>query len=114
MKKATSQILLKCGIPQHILGYKYLGTAIELVQKDENYLEGVTKELYPEIGKIHGSTVSRVERAIRNAVETAFDRIDLQVAYDLFGYSICSKRGKPTNKHFIAACVEALNTYEAD
>lgn len=114
MKKETSQILLKCGIPQHLLGYKYLGTAIELVQKDENYLEGIVKSLYPEIGKIHGSTVSRVERAIRHAVELAFDRIDLQVAHDMFGYSIDACKGKPTNKHFIAACVEALNTHETD
>lgn len=109
MKKQTRNLLLECGIPQHIKGYQYLGTAIEAVLEDPSKLDaGITKVLYPHIAKVHNTTTSRVERVIRHAIETSFDRIDLDVSAKLFGWSIDGRRGKPTNMHFIAACVEVL------
>lgn len=109
MKNTTRALLLKPGIPQHIKGYHFLGTAIEAVQENPNRLDAITKDLYSYIAKTHGSTSSRVERAIRHAIETAFDRCDLDTFDDIFGYSIDARRGKPTNKHFIAALAEVLN-----
>lgn len=109
MKKQTRKLLLECGIPQHIKGYQYLGTAIEAVLEDPSKLDaGITKVLYPHIAKIHDTTTSRVERAIRHAIKMAWDRANLDFFYKMFGYSIDKYRGKPTNMHFISACVEVL------
>lgn len=115
MKTATSRLLTKCGVPQHIKGYQYVGTAIEAVLEDESMLHaGITKVIYPFIAKKFNTTTSRVERAIRHAIGLAWDRIDIDFSNELFGWSIDKYRGKPTNMHFIAALAEALKTHETD
>jgi two-component system response regulator (stage 0 sporulation protein A) len=102
------QILLDIGVPQHIKGYAYLKTAINLVVEDSEKVHAVTKVLYPEVAKVHGTTTSRVERAIRHAVESAFNHIDPDTIKRYFGYSIDMYRGKPTNSHFISAVAEII------
>lgn len=95
-------ILHRIGTPAHIKGYQYLADAIILAVKDKEYLEGITKILYPEVAKKHKTTPSRVERAIRHAVEVAWDRGDLDNLQEMFGYTISPSKGKPTNSEFIA------------
>ena len=102
------QTLLDLGVPQHIKGYAYLKTAINLAIEDSEKLQAVTKVLYPEVAKAHGTTPSRVERAIRHAVETAFKNIDPDTIERYFGYSIDMERGKPTNSHFVSAVAEII------
>lgn len=94
--------LLDLGVPAHIKGYRYLVTALSLVIENPDIQEAITKELYPQIAKTHNSTGSRVERAIRHAVECAWDRGDLDVLKRYFGNTISCCKGKPTNSEFIA------------
>ena len=95
-------IMRKIGVPAHIKGYQYLRSAIELCIDDKEMLESVTKLLYPTVAKMYSTTSSRVERAIRHAIEVAWDRGDVDVLSSYFGYTIQSNRGKPTNSEFIA------------
>lgn len=97
-----SDIMRQIGVPAHIKGYQYLRTAIELCIDDKEMLESVTKLLYPTVAKMYSTTSSRVERAIRHAIEVAWDRGDVDVLSSYFGYTIQSNRGKPTNSEFIA------------
>ncbi len=103
-----SDIMRQIGVPAHIKGYQYLRTAIELCIKDEVMLESVTKLLYPTVAKTYSTTASRVERAIRHAIEVAWDRGDVDVLNSYFGYTIQSDRGKPTNSEFIAMISDRL------
>lgn len=96
------------GVPAHIKGYQYLRTAIDLSINDEEMLESVTKLLYPTIAKMYSTTSSRVERAIRHAIEVAWDRGDVEVLSSYFGYTIQSNRGKPTNSEFIAMIADRI------
>lgn len=97
-----SDIMRQIGVPAHIKGYQYLRTAIDLCINDSEMLESVTKLLYPTVAKMYSTTSSRVERAIRHAIEVAWDRGDVDVLSSYFGYTIQSDRGKPTNSEFIA------------
>lgn len=97
-----SDIMRQIGVPAHIKGYQYLRSAIELCIDDKEMLESVTKLLYPTVAKMYSTTSSRVERAIRHAIEVAWDRGDVDVLSSYFGYTIQSNRGKPTNSEFIA------------
>lgn len=97
-----SDILRHIGVPAHIKGYQYLRKSIELCVYDPEMLEAVTKILYPTVAKAFGTTSSRVERAIRHAIEVAWDRGDVEILSSYFGYTIQSNRGKPTNSEFIA------------
>lgn len=97
-----SDIMRQIGVPAHIKGYQYLRTSIELCIEDKEMLESVTKLLYPTVAKMYSTTSSRVERAIRHAIEVAWDRGDVDVLSSYFGYTIQSNRGKPTNSEFIA------------
>ncbi len=97
-----SDIMRQIGVPAHIKGYQYLRTAIKLSVEDSDMLGSVTKLLYPTVAKIFNTTSSRVERAIRHAIEVAWDRGDVDVLSSYFGYTIQSQRGKPTNSEFIA------------
>lgn len=97
-----SDIMRQIGVPAHIKGYQYLRFAILLTIKDPGLLHAVTKELYPTIAKQNKTTSSRVERAIRHAIEVAWDRGDVDVLSSYFGYTIQNSRGKPTNSEFIA------------
>ena len=89
-------------------GYNYIKTAITLAYNDSTILESVTKRLYPDIAKIYNTTASRVERAIRHAIETAWMNGNVDVINDIFGYSVCADKAKPTNSEFIAHVVNAM------
>ena len=98
----VTEILHQIGVPAHIKGYQFLRDAILLTMNEPEYINAVTKRLYPEIAKRNATTASRVERAIRHAIEVAWDRGDVDTLNSYFGYTIHSLRGKPTNSEFIA------------
>ena len=103
-----TDIMHQIGVPAHIKGYHYLREAIILSIKNTELVNSVTKLLYPTVAKNHGTTASRVERAIRHAIEVAWDRGDLDVLNAYFGYTIQNERGKPTNSEFIAMISDKL------
>ena len=103
-----TDIIHQIGVPAHIKGYHYLREAIVLSIKNSDILNSVTKLLYPTVAKMHGTTASRVERAIRHAIEVAWDRGDIDVLNSYFGYTIQNERGKPTNSEFIAMISDKL------
>ncbi len=103
-----SDIMRQIGVPAHIKGYQYLRTSIMLCINDHEMLGSVTKVLYPTVAKMYNTTASRVERAIRHAIEVAWDRGDVDVLSSYFGYTIQSERGKPTNSEFIAMISDKL------
>lgn len=109
LKLQVSQILHEIGVPAHIKGYNYLSTAIIIACKDPSILEAITKELYPLVAKKYKTSPSRVERASRHAIEVACDNGNYNYISELFGYTISSKKGKPTNKQFIAMIVDKIN-----
>ena len=96
------------GVPAHIKGYHYLREAILLAIKDIDIINSVTKQLYPTVAKKYETTSSRVERAIRHAIEVAWDRGDVDVLNSYFGYTIHNTRGKPTNSEFIAMIADKM------
>ncbi len=97
-----TNILHQIGVPAHIKGYTYVREAIRLAVEEPETLNSITKVLYPSVAKTFKSTSSRVERAIRHAIEVAWDRGDVDVLNSYFGYTIQSQRGKPTNSEFVA------------
>ena len=103
-----TKMLHELGIPAHIKGYQYLRDAISMVVRDREMMEAVTKILYPEIAKRNGTTASRVERAIRHAIEVAWDRGDLDTLQKYFGFTVSNSKGKPTNSEFIAMIADKL------
>lgn len=103
-----TEIIHQIGVPAHIKGYHYLREAIILSVKNSEVINSVTKILYPTVAKMYGTTSSRVERAIRHAIEVAWDRGDLDVLNSYFGYTIQNDRGKPTNSEFIAMIADKL------
>lgn len=104
----VSDIMHQIGVPAHIKGYQYLRYAIILTVNDYTMMNSVTKELYPTVAKAFKTTSSRVERAIRHAIEVAWDRGDVDVLSSYFGYTIQNSRGKPTNSEFIAMISDKL------
>lgn len=104
----VTEVLHEIGIPAHIKGYLYLREAICLVMQRVELLGGVTKELYPSIAKRFQTTPSRVERAIRHAIEVAWNRGNVDLIHSLFGHTVNSDRGKPTNSEFIAMVADKL------
>lgn len=108
MELVISDIMRQIGVPAHIKGYQYLRTAIKLSVEDPEMMGSVTKLLYPTVAKQYQTTASRVERAIRHAIEVAWDRGDVDVLSSYFGYTIQSQRGKPTNSEFIAMIADKL------
>ena len=101
-------IIHEIGVPAHIKGYQYLREAILIAVEDMDVINAVTKVLYPEVAKRFGITASRVERAIRHAIEVAWDRGDLDTLQRYFGYTVNSAKGKPTNSEFIAMIADRL------
>ncbi|MBE6786598.1 MAG: sporulation transcription factor Spo0A [Ruminococcaceae bacterium] len=108
LEKIISSIMRQIGVPAHIKGYEYLRQAIVLTVKDPSLMHAVTKSLYPTVAKTNSTTSSRVERAIRHAIEVAWDRGDVDVLSSYFGYTIQNSRGKPTNSEFIAMISDKL------
>ncbi len=98
----VTDILHQIGVPAHIKGYQFLRDAILMTMEDSEYINSVTKRLYPEIARRNSTTASRVERAIRHAIEVAWDRGDVDILNKYFGYTIHNLRGKPTNSEFVA------------
>lgn len=108
LKVTVSEIMHQIGVPAHIKGYQYLREAILLSIDDKEMINSVTKLLYPTVAKKYETTASRVERAIRHAIEVAWDRGDVDVLSSYFGYTIQNSRGKPTNSEFIAMISDKL------
>lgn len=104
----VTEIIHQIGVPAHIKGYHYLRESIMLAIKDSQIINSVTKTLYPTVAKEYSTTSSRVERAIRHAIEVAWDRGDVNVLNSYFGYTIHNSRGKPTNSEFIAMISDKL------
>lgn len=105
----VTAIIHEIGVPAHIKGYQYLREAIIIAVNDMDVINAVTKVLYPEVAKRFGTTPSRVERAIRHAIEVAWDRGDLETLQKYFGYTVNSAKGKPTNSEFIAMISDRLS-----
>ncbi len=108
LEVVITDIIHQIGVPAHIKGYHYLREAIIMAVNDIEIMNSVTKCLYPSVAKKHGTTSSRVERAIRHAIEVAWDRGDVDVLNSYFGYTIHSGKGKPTNSEFIALIADKL------
>ena len=104
----VTEILHQIGVPAHIKGYQFLRDAILLTMDEPDYINAVTKRLYRAIATTHGTTASRVERAIRHAIEVAWDRGDVDTLNSYFGYTIHNLRGKPTNSEFIAMIADKM------
>ncbi|MCD8371354.1 MAG: sporulation transcription factor Spo0A [Clostridiales bacterium] len=98
----VTKLLHEIGIPAHIKGYQYLRDAIMFTVREKEMLSSVTKVLYPSIAEMHETTASRVERAIRHAIEVAWSRGRLETIHSIFGYTVSTGKGKPTNSEFIA------------
>ena len=101
-------IIHEIGVPAHIKGYQYLREAIMIAVNDMDVINALTKVLYPMVAKKFDTTPSRVERAIRHAIEVAWDRGDLDTLQRFFGYTVNSTKGKPTNSEFIALIADKL------
>ena len=101
-------IIHEIGVPAHIKGYQYLREAIILAVNDMDVINAITKVLYPQVAKTFQTTPSRVERAIRHAIEVAWDRGDLDTLQRFFGYTVSNTKGKPTNSEFIALIADKL------
>lgn len=105
---AVTEIIHQVGIPAHIKGYHYLRTAIMLSVNNDEMINSITKLLYPTVAKQYDTTSSRVERAIRHAIEIAWDRGDIDVITKIFSYTVHMSKGKPTNSEFIALIADHL------
>ncbi|WP_026894090.1 sporulation transcription factor Spo0A [Clostridiisalibacter paucivorans] len=108
LEAKITNIIHEIGVPAHIKGYLYLREAIGMVVENMEYLSAVTKELYPSIAKKFNTTPSRVERAIRHAIEVAWSRGKVDTINKLFGYTVHNDKGKPTNSEFIAMVADKL------
>ena len=102
-------IIHEIGVPAHIKGYQYLREAIIIAVNDMDVINAITKVLYPQVAKTFQTTPSRVERAIRHAIEVAWDRGDLDTLQRFFGYTVSNTKGKPTNSEFIALIADKLS-----
>lgn len=105
--RATA-LIHELGIPSHIMGYQYLKDAVILTAQNRDHINAITKVLYPEIARRNNTTASRVERAIRHAIDVAFTRGNVEFITSLFGFSINPNKGKPTNSEFIAVISDHL------
>lgn len=108
METQVTRIIHQIGVPAHIKGYQYLRTAILMTISDNDVINSDTKVLYPSVAKKYQTTTSRVERAIRHAIEVAWDRGDVDTLNSYFGYTIQNSRGKPTNSEFIAMIADNM------
>ena len=108
LESEITSIIHEIGVPAHIKGYFYLREAISMVVNDIELLSAVTKELYPSIARRYNTTSSRVERAIRHAIEVAWSRGQIESINKIFGYTIHNEKGKPTNSEFIAMVADRL------
>ena len=110
----VTNMIHEIGVPAHIKGYQYLRDSIIMAIEDADILNSITKILYPTIAKKYDTTASRVERAIRHAIEVAWNRGNPDVLNDLFGYTISNGKGKPTNSEFIALIADNIRLTHAE
>jgi two-component system response regulator (stage 0 sporulation protein A) len=108
IEKEIFNLFKEIGIPTNLSGYEYLKTAVKLVCEDKEMKIGITKKLYPEVAKIHNSTPSRVERAIRHVIEVLFYDELSNVVKEIFGNTLKNNKYKPTNSHFICTIAECI------
>ena len=108
IESMVTSIIHEIGVPAHIKGYQYLREAIIIAVNDMDVINAITKVLYPQVAKAFQTTPSRVERAIRHAIEVAWDRGDLDTLQRFFGYTVSNTKGKPTNSEFIALIADKL------
>ena len=108
LQQSISRILHELGMPSHIKGYQYIRTAITMVYDNPEIVGAITKELYPELADKFDTTVSRVERAIRHAIEVSWNRGDWDLMDDIFGHSVDVDKAKPTNSEFIVTLADKL------
>lgn len=108
LENRVTDMIHEIGIPAHIKGYHYLRDAIMMAVEDMDVLNAITKVLYPTVAKKHQTTASRVERAIRHAIEVAWSRGKLDTLDELFGYTVSNGKGKPTNSEFIALIADTI------
>ena len=104
----VTNVIHEIGVPAHIKGYQYLRDSIIMAVDDADILNSITKVLYPAIAKKYQTTASRVERAIRHAIEVAWSRGKMETLEELFGYTVNNGKGKPTNSEFIALIADKL------
>lgn len=114
METKITKIIQEIGVPAHIKGYLYLREAITMVINNMDYLGAVTKELYPAVSEKFNTTPSRVERAIRHAIEVAWNRGKIDTIDKIFGYTVNNNKGKPTNSEFIALIADKLRLEQED
>ena len=112
MEVRITNIIHDVGVPAHIKGYQYIREAIILAIKDEDIINAITKTLYPTLASMFNTTPSRVERAIRHAIEVAWNRGQIEMHDKIFGYTVNSNKGKPTNSEFIAMIADRLRLEE--
>lgn len=105
---SITKTLHELGVPSHIKGYQYIREGVALVYENPDVVGGITKELYPEVAKKYNTTVSRVERAIRHAIEVSWNRGNWQLMEDIFGHSVDIDKAKPTNSEFIVTVADKL------
>ena len=108
LESEVTNIMHEIGVPAHIKGYQYLRDSIIMVVKNLDIINSITKQLYPSVAKMYNTTPSRVERAIRHAIEVAWSRGQVDIIDSLFGYTINLGKGKPTNSEFIAMIADKL------
>lgn len=108
LEALVTNIIHEVGVPAHIKGYQYLREAIMMVVNDIDVINQITKQLYPEIATKYHTTPSRVERAIRHAIEVAWGRGQVDTVESIFGYTVSNSKGKPTNSEFIAMIADKL------
>ena len=109
LEAQVTEIIHEVGVPAHIKGYKYLRESIIMAVNDMDVINAVTKVLYPAVANRFATTPSRVERAIRHAIEVAWDRGDLETLQKYFGYTVSNIKGKPTNSEFIAMIADRIS-----
>lgn len=108
MSEMIDALLLDLGVPDHVLGFRYLHEAISIVVSNVNAVHPITKVLYPQVGSVFHTTGSRAERAIRHAIEIGWDRCDMDVQAKYFGGKVSPNKGKPTNSEFISRCANVI------
>lgn len=108
LERQVTAVIHEVGVPAHIKGYQYVREAIVIAVQDMDVINAVTKVLYPEVARRYNTTPSRVERAVRHAIEVAWDRGDLETLQRYFGYTVSNTKGKPTNSEFIAMIADKI------
>ena len=109
LEEYVTKVMIEMGVPAHLKGYQYLRSSIMMAEEDMEVVGSVTKLLYPEIAKRYKTTEQKVERAIRNAIEVSWLRGNVQIFEELFGYSVQTGNGRPTNSEYIAQIADKIS-----